>query len=186
MQVNFCGRPASVLLHPEYIERARKLGRNVAAAMMMPIEEVRYMGEDSAVSCPVCHCNVLKVPGRLPEVFCPVCWVRGKVHMEGTEMKVTWDEESKRIPRFSERGVFSHLDLIKNLQKTFYENEDKVKEMKKKYLGIDETTDVLSFPLQENLIKSKISKNIDFRYRVAKMAELGSRMTQKEVVKKNS
>ena len=135
MQINFCGRPGSVFLHPEYLERARKLGRNVAEAMMMPIEEVRYIGEDSAVSCPVCHCNVLKVPARLPEVFCPVCWIRGEVHKEGTEMKVIWDEESKKIPRFSEQGVFTHLDLIKSLQKTFYENEETVKEMKKRYEG---------------------------------------------------
>jgi multimeric flavodoxin WrbA len=135
MQVNFCGRPGSVLLHPEYLEKARKLGRNVAEAMIMPVEEVRYKGEDTDCSCPVCHCNVLKVPERLPEVFCPVCWIRGEVHKEGSEMKVIWDEESKRVPRFSEKGVFTHLDLIKSLQKTFYENEEKVKEMKKKYEG---------------------------------------------------
>lgn len=73
MQVNDAGSMGSVLsdYHQKSRERARQLGRNVARAMMMPIEEVKYVGEETAVSCPVCHCNVLQVPEKLPQVVCP-------------------------------------------------------------------------------------------------------------------
>ncbi|MBA7574986.1 hypothetical protein ES708_16802 [subsurface metagenome] len=136
MQVNFVGRPGTVLMKDEYIKRARELGRRVARAMMMPIEEVKYAGDETDISCPVCHCNVLKVPEKLPEVFCPVCWVRGVITLNGDKMKVKWDEEDAKYPRFSERGVSKHLELIKSLQKTFYaEDQDKVKELIKKYVS---------------------------------------------------
>lgn len=133
MQVNFCGRPKSVLLHEEYIERARRLGKNIAQAMVMPIEEVKYVGEDMDISCPSCHCNLFKIPSSKPEVYCPVCWIRGEILRDGDKIKILWEDERTRIPRFSEKGVFVHLDLIKNLQKEFYANEEKVKEKYKRY-----------------------------------------------------
>ncbi|MCX8021739.1 MAG: flavodoxin family protein [Syntrophorhabdaceae bacterium] len=135
IQINFSGRPGSVLLYPEYIERARRLGKNMAHAMSIPIEEVVYVGDDSPVSCPVCHCDVFKIPGRLEEIFCPVCWIKGEIRPERDGLKVVWEDEKTRIPRFSEGGVSNHLDLIKGLQKRFYENQDRVKENMKRYEG---------------------------------------------------
>jgi len=134
MQVNYVGRPGAVLMEEKYLRQARELGRNVARAMMMPIEEVKFVGDETEVSCPVCHCNVLKVPEKLPNVFCPVCWVKGVITLDGGKMKVKWDEEGAKYPRFSERGVSTHLELIKNLQMKFYtEDQEKVKERLKKY-----------------------------------------------------
>jgi len=139
MQTNFVGRPGAVLMEEKYLERARELGRRVARAMMMPIEEVKFVGDETDVSCPVCHCNVLKVPEKLPYVFCPVCWVKGVVSVDGDKMKVRWDEESAKYPRFSERGVSTHLELVKNLQMKFYtEDQEKVKERIKKYVSYGE------------------------------------------------
>ena len=136
MQTNFVGRPGAVLIEEKYLERARELGRRVARAMMMPIEEVKFVGDETEVSCPVCHCNVLKVPEKLPYVFCPVCWVKGVITLDGDKMKVRWDEESAKYPRFSERGVSTHLELVKNLQMKFYtEDQEKVKERIKKYVS---------------------------------------------------
>lgn len=136
MQVNYVGRPGAVLMEEKYLERARELGRRVARAMMMPIEQVKFVGDETEVSCPVCHCNVLKVPEKLPYVFCPVCWVKGVITLDGDKMKVRWDEESAKYPRFSERGVSTHLELVKNLQMKFYtEDQEKVKERIKKYVS---------------------------------------------------
>ena len=136
IQVNYVGRPGAVLMEEKYLKRARELGRRVARAMMMPIEEVEFVGDETDVSCPVCHCNVLKVPEKLPNVFCPVCWVRGVLYLDGDKMKVKWDEEDAKYPRFSERGVFTHLELIKSLQMKFYtEDQKKVKERIKKYVA---------------------------------------------------
>jgi len=136
MQVNYVGRPGAVLMQEEYLKQARELGRRTARAMMMPIEQVKFVGDETEVSCPVCHCNVLKVPEKLPNVFCPVCWVKGVITLDGDKMKVRWGEEDAKYPRFSERGVFTHLELIKNLQTKFYtEDLEKVKERVKKYVS---------------------------------------------------
>jgi multimeric flavodoxin WrbA len=136
MQANYVGRPGAVLTQEKYLKRARELGRRVARAMMMPIEQVKFVGDETEVSCPVCHCNVVKVPAKLPNVFCPVCWVKGVITLDGDKMKVVWDEEDAKYPRFSERGVFTHLELIKDLRTKFYtEDLEKVKERIKKYVS---------------------------------------------------
>ena len=50
-------------------------------------------------------------------------------------MKVKWNEEDAKRPRFSEYGVFTHLELIKKLQKKFFtEDQGKVKELMPKYV----------------------------------------------------
>jgi multimeric flavodoxin WrbA len=136
MQVNYVGRPGAVLMEEKYLKQARELGRRVARAMMMPIEQVKFVGDETEVSCPVCHCNVLKVPEKLPTVFCPVCWVKGVITLDGDKTKVRWNEEDAKYPRFSERGVFTHLELVKNLQTKFFtEDQEKVKERIKKYVA---------------------------------------------------
>lgn len=91
------------------LERAKELGRNVARAMMMPIEEVRYVGETASVACPVCHCNVLLVPENLPHVMCPICAVRGTVSTDGGQMQVEWNQEDSEYPRFSREAVEHHF-----------------------------------------------------------------------------
>ncbi len=135
MQTNFVTRPGAVLMEGKYLKRARELGQNVAKAMMMPFEEVKYVGEDTEASCPVCHCNVLKVPGKLSDVYCPVCWVHGTIYAEGNELKVKWNEDDIQTPRFSPKLVVKHLELITEVlhKKFFTEDQDKVKERIKKY-----------------------------------------------------
>lgn len=90
------------------IERAKQLGRNVAQAMNMPIEEVKYLGEKSGVDCPVCHCNILLVPENLPYVGCPVCWIRGTIVVDKGQMKVEWNMKDAELPRFSYDGLNHH------------------------------------------------------------------------------
>ena len=92
--------------------RARQLGRNVAKAMAVPIEQVDYAGERSGVECPVCHGNILHVHEQLPHVQCPVCAVRGEVVLESGAMRVKWNEADAKVPRFSYDGLVHHLDWI--------------------------------------------------------------------------
>ena len=49
MQANFVGRPGTVLMEEQYLKRARQLGQNIARAIMMPIEEVKYIGDETEV-----------------------------------------------------------------------------------------------------------------------------------------
>jgi len=101
--------------HVKSLERAKQLGRNVAKAMMMPIEDVKYLGEQSEFACPVCHCNILQVPEKLPEVVCPICWVHGILNSDGKEFKIIWNFEEAKHPRFSEYGIGEHGKYIQNL-----------------------------------------------------------------------
>lgn len=113
------------------IERAKELGRNVARAMNMPIEEVKYLGEESAVSCPVCHSNVLIVPEDLPYVGCPVCWIRGTITMDNSKMKVEWNNEDVKLPRFSYEGVIHHQDWLQRDGNRRHKLQKELDEIKK-------------------------------------------------------
>lgn len=134
MQVNFCGRPGTVTMREEYIKRAHELGQNVARAMKLPADKIKYVGPETDVSCPVCHTNVMQIPDKLPFIYCPVCWVKGEIIVEKGQMKVKWDEETAKYPRFSEKGIGTHLELIKELQmQWFTKDQETGKERMKKY-----------------------------------------------------
>ncbi len=94
------------------LARARQVGRNVAKAMSAPIEQAEYLGEKSGVECPVCHSNILHVHEDLPYVACPTCAVRGEIIIENSKMKVRWNEEDVKVPRFSYEGVVHHMEWI--------------------------------------------------------------------------
>jgi len=94
------------------IERAKKLGRNVARAMNMPINQVKYAGEEAGVACPVCHCNILLVPENLPYVYCPCCAVRGTVVTKDDKMIVEWNQSDAAYPRFSMEAIAHHLKWL--------------------------------------------------------------------------
>jgi multimeric flavodoxin WrbA len=113
------------------LERAKELGRNVARAMKMPIEEVEYKGEESMVSCPVCHSNVLIVPEDLPYVGCPVCWIRGVITTDGGKMKIDWNMEDVKLPRFSHDGVAHHLEWLQKDGERRRKEQKEIDELKK-------------------------------------------------------
>ncbi len=135
MQANYSGRPGQVLAFDRYLNRARRLGENVAKASLMPIGDVTFMGEDGEVFCPVCHCNVLQVPDRLPNVVCPVCNIHGVVRTGDGSMTVAWNREDVERPRFSDEGVSEHAEYIaKNIAKFFEKQQEQVAKKIKKYV----------------------------------------------------
>ncbi|HJX03538.1 MAG TPA: flavodoxin family protein [Dehalococcoidia bacterium] len=93
------------------LSRAEELGRNVARAIAMPIENVNYVGEETPVSCPSCHCDIMQASQDSPHIVCPVCWVHGEISFDNGKMKVKWDEWESQYPRFSELGVFEHMAI---------------------------------------------------------------------------
>ncbi len=134
IQVNGGGSLGAVLLNKRALRRAKKLGENVVKAMGMPIREVSFMGHETDISCPVCHCNLLQVPKNLPHVICPVCNVRGALSFGEAKMKVEWNEWDIKHPRLSEYGISKHTDHIgKMVTKFFKEDQGKIKELKKVY-----------------------------------------------------
>ena len=113
--------------------RAEELGRNVARAMDMPIEKVKYVGEEAGMACPVCHCNLLLVPENLPYIYCPCCGIRGTVATAGGKMSVKWNMEDAKTPRYGYETEIHHADWIKRQGHEQFIILEKVKEMKSKY-----------------------------------------------------
>jgi multimeric flavodoxin WrbA len=139
MQVNNAPLKGDVLAMEEALTRARELGRNVARSMLLPFEKVEYLGTRNDIECPVCHCNLLQVPDQLPHVFCPVCWIRGEIFQAGDRMRVKWNEEDTKYPRFSAEAHIKHWD-DGNLFRTRFEQENGEKlarksELLKKYMS---------------------------------------------------
>jgi len=115
--------------------RAKKLGRNVAEAMQMPLEKVKYVGEHSTVSCPVCHSNILLVPEKLPYVMCPVCAVRGTVSVKNDEFKVVWNKKDAQNPRFSREAVAHHFGWLGQHGQRAVPEQEKIKALSDSFSG---------------------------------------------------
>jgi multimeric flavodoxin WrbA/uncharacterized Zn finger protein (UPF0148 family) len=114
IQINHCADKGAALTPDNEwaIERSKELGRNMVKALSMPLDEVKYMGEDSPISCPVCHCNIFYLEKGFPEIACPTCQVHGVVSFENGEYKVEWNEEDIKNPRFSTEKEHHHIEWI--------------------------------------------------------------------------
>jgi multimeric flavodoxin WrbA len=135
IQVTHHARAAQVLVDSPSLDRAARLGDNVARSALIPPEEMAFMGDDSPVSCPVCHCDILKVETALPHVVCPVCDVHGVLMGQGEKMTVAWDPGDVKTPRFSKETLARHLEDLKAMQvKYMTEYREKVQELKKPYV----------------------------------------------------
>ncbi len=156
--VNYCGRPGCVTFKEGALKRARELGRHVAISAKMPIQNVRFMGEELDNSCPICHVNIVQIGSSLPKgvspesgffdfgivdglvrkspdqpyVVCPNCDVWGKMETMNGRIKVAWDEESVKDPRYGV-SIGKHMEVIKRLHLEAYKQEDKTKENVKRY-----------------------------------------------------
>ena len=130
MVVTYMPRPGQVLLSEETIARARKLGRMVGEAMGKPIEKVKYEGEGFE-TCPLCHSNLLTIRGS--SVVCPICDVKGKIELEGEELRVTYTDEELRKNRWGEWGTKKHHEEIRQGFQSYEENKELVRQRIAKY-----------------------------------------------------
>lgn len=122
VQVNHCAQKAAALTPDNKwaIERCKQLGRNVAKAMFQHPEDVKYAGTETAVSCPVCHCNIIYVEKDFPNIACPICAVHGIVSYANGKFKVDWNMEDAKTPRFSFKGEEHHMEWLNNHHKDEY------------------------------------------------------------------
>ncbi len=137
IQVNYAGRRGMVVLHEEALPRARKLGRNVAEAMKMADEDVKFMGDEADVSCPLCHTNVLQVTGQLPKVVCPICSIEGTIAVEAEKMVVTWDGEGNEPTRWGAQGMAEHFETLTERIAEYEKQKDKVGAGIEKHKNLD-------------------------------------------------
>ena len=91
----------------EFMERARRLGRNVAGAMRLPVDEVKWLGDEMG-TCPVCHSDLLTVTNKNP-VICPICGIKGELRSDGDDITVTFSEEEQRKSHLTLEGMLAHV-----------------------------------------------------------------------------
>jgi multimeric flavodoxin WrbA len=137
VQINHCAQKEAALTPDNRwaIERCKQLGRNIAKAMSIPPEDVKFVGEDTAVSCPVCHCNIIYVEKDFPDIACPVCAVHGKVSYAKGKFSVNWNRQDIKHPRFSLESGVHHRAWLNNHHKDEFAQLDlpETKELIKKY-----------------------------------------------------
>ncbi len=115
VQINHCADKGAALTPDNEwaIEKCRQIGRNVARSMSLPFEDIKYLGADTPISCPVCHCNVFYLEKGLPEIACPTCQQHGLVTYANGKYTVAWNEGDIKNPRFCAAKELHHMEWIK-------------------------------------------------------------------------
>jgi multimeric flavodoxin WrbA len=103
----------NVVLQPEILERARRLGRNVAEAGTKPVDQIKWVGDEPG-TCPSCHSKLFVVGDRNP-VMCPICGIHGKLEVEGGRITVSFTEEELKKSRLAIGGEERWSELERNL-----------------------------------------------------------------------
>jgi multimeric flavodoxin WrbA len=114
VQIDHCADKGAALTPDNQwaIDRSRQLGHNLARSLTLPFEKVRYLGEDSPISCPVCHCNIFYLEKGLPDIACPTCQIHGRVSYQDGHYQVAWNADDIRNPRFSTAKQHHHMQWI--------------------------------------------------------------------------
>jgi multimeric flavodoxin WrbA len=128
--VTYSAGPGQVLMNDRAMANARRLGRRVAEAMGIPIEEVKYLGEEEE-TCPLCHSNLLRLRGKFVE--CPLCDIKGRIDIKGDRISVTYDDEELERWRWGGSGTKKHHQEILETHQAYDENLLEIKERMKKY-----------------------------------------------------
>lgn len=159
MQVNSISRFFNVVLTSDNLERARKLGKNVADSMKDSAEEVKWLGDEEG-TCPVCHSNLLTVTDRNP-VECPICGIEGELRIEGDRITVIFSEEEQKRSRLTIAGLKEHWDELRGNSQMARQRPDmsKMQERVEKYKSPEFESFVIPPPEKK---KEKIMPPIAF------------------------
>src|SRR5689334_14386785 len=90
------GTPRSILLDDDALERAARLGANVAGQLGKAFDDAEYVGEPGL--CPLCHLSVVELTGTA--VACATCGAAGQLASDGA---VTWTDLSSSVISMAEK-----------------------------------------------------------------------------------
>lgn len=110
MQVIAAPLPGQVVLNEKAMERARRLGKNVAQAMGKPADQLEWMGDEPG-TCPLCHSNVMIV-GKTNMVECAICGIRGELKERNGAITITFSKEEQALGRLTLAGKKKHFDDV--------------------------------------------------------------------------
>jgi multimeric flavodoxin WrbA len=118
-------------LMDDKLQRANRMGKLVAEALLKPIEEAEYVGDPGM--CPVCHCKLLEIlPGEAAGL-CAVCGVKGEIEIVGGEIVFKVSEEERKHSHMLLSGKQEHSDDMKAARERVYENIEELPKRLDKY-----------------------------------------------------
>jgi multimeric flavodoxin WrbA len=120
----------AVVLDEKALMRAHRLGVNIANAVNLPTDQVKYLGDEYA-ACPICCQNLLKIKGD--SVECPICDVKGKLKIEDGKIKVVFTEEDLKNYRWGAQGLQRHTDMLKTVNTVDQAKKAEIEEKSRKY-----------------------------------------------------
>lgn len=128
------GRPGNVLLRPEQIERAHKMGENIVEAINTPVEQRHWMGEEDMGLCPRCHSSLIfegekHWDGIQFPFECAVCGAGGDLQPKGDgKYKFVLAENGLIRDRNINEAREKHLDEIIETRIDFMKRQGEIKE----------------------------------------------------------
>ena len=127
-----------VLGNEAEMERTRKVGQNISAALAAETEEERmkWRGDEDGM-CPVCHLNMVNILPDRKTIECPVCGSYGKLDIVDGKITVTYTPEEQNRSRLRWAGKLEHSTEIKTRAAGPGQIPD-LKERLKPYIGYAE------------------------------------------------
>ena len=128
MNVTAVADMGAAVLRDDLMERAAKLGENLADAVLHMEEEhpAKWRGDTTPTACPNCHQNLLIMHPGTNQCECAVCGKFGTVSMEDNKLSFTF-EETDVNDRLTPAGKLTHGQEIFRVKREIYEpNKDKI------------------------------------------------------------
>lgn len=94
------GTPRSIALDPAALERAARLGLNVASQIGRSAEAAEYRGDEPGL-CPMCHLDVVVLRGM--DVECATCGARGALVVDGDAVRVEFSDLDSSVISMAEK-----------------------------------------------------------------------------------
>jgi len=136
------GLPGNVLLRPEQLERAHKMGENIIKAIQTPVEERGWLGDEDHGMCPNCHSNLVYKgethwDGIKFHFECAVCGAGGDlVKGEDGELKFELAENGLIRNRYENDARAEHLNEIIKTRIDYLSRKGETAELAKHYREI--------------------------------------------------
>lgn len=133
------GRPGNVLLRPEQLERAHKMGENIVKAIRTPVEERTWLGDENFGICPRCHSSLIfkgepHWDGIQFPFECAVCGAGGDLVSDGKgSFKFVLAENGLIRDRNINEARDKHLDEIIATRIDFFQRQGEIQEAYAKY-----------------------------------------------------
>lgn len=125
MQVLRAGPAGHVVMQPDTLARARRLGEAVTANIGKREGETTWHGDGQGI-CPVCHGDLMVLRGA-STIECAVCGIEGKLNPEGKELKATFAPEEQAKSRLTMAGKRIHFHEIGEVTGEFMRDLPEIK-----------------------------------------------------------